>query len=85
MHNNNNNNNNKTTKQAALHPPYPPHEHERNRPYTPVVVTPGYRCPELLLGVRTYSTAVDMWRWVGFFSFSSLSLSLSFLFTHKHE
>lgn len=33
------------------------------RPYTPVVVTPGYRCPELLLGVKTYSTAVDMWRW----------------------
>uniref|UniRef100_I2CPA2 Cyclin-dependent kinase 2 homolog n=2 Tax=Nannochloropsis gaditana TaxID=72520 RepID=I2CPA2_NANGC len=31
------------------------------RPYTPVVVTPGYRCPELLLGVKTYSTAVDIW------------------------
>jgi serine/threonine protein kinase len=33
-------------------------------PLTPVVVTPGYRCPELLLGQRVYSTAVDMWRWV---------------------
>lgn len=28
------------------------------------MVTPGYRCPELLLGVKTYSTAVDMWRCV---------------------
>lgn len=32
------------------------------RPYTEVVVTPGYRCPELYLGQKLYSTAVDMWR-----------------------
>lgn len=31
------------------------------RPYTPVVVTLWYRAPELLLGVKEYSTAVDMW------------------------
>merc|ERR1712071_19182 len=29
--------------------------------YTPVVVTLWYRSPELLLGVKKYSTAVDMW------------------------
>ncbi|CAN9515696.1 unnamed protein product [Ophioblennius macclurei] len=31
------------------------------KPYTPVVVTLWYRSPELLLGVKEYSTAVDMW------------------------
>ncbi|MFH4978448.1 hypothetical protein AB6A40_005157 [Gnathostoma spinigerum] len=31
------------------------------KPYTPIVVTLWYRSPELLLGVREYSTAVDMW------------------------
>lgn len=31
------------------------------KPYTPVVVTLWYRCPELLLGAKEYSTAVDMW------------------------
>jgi cell division cycle 2-like protein len=31
------------------------------RPYTHMVVTLWYRAPELLLGVTTYSTAVDTW------------------------
>mmetsp|Transcript_33325 Transcript_33325/g.46624 ORF Transcript_33325/g.46624 Transcript_33325/m.46624 type:complete len:363 (+) Transcript_33325:84-1172(+) len=31
------------------------------QPYTPCVVTPGYRAPELLLGCKTYHTAIDMW------------------------
>ena len=31
------------------------------KPYTPIVVTLWYRCPELLLGAKIYSTAVDMW------------------------
>ncbi|VDN06556.1 unnamed protein product [Thelazia callipaeda] len=31
------------------------------KPYTPVVVTLWYRAPELLLGVKEYSTAVDIW------------------------
>ncbi|CAD5212372.1 unnamed protein product [Bursaphelenchus okinawaensis] len=31
------------------------------KPYTPVVVTLWYRCPELLLGSKLYSTKVDMW------------------------
>ncbi|XP_064813127.1 cyclin-dependent kinase 11B-like isoform X10 [Oncorhynchus masou masou] len=31
------------------------------KPYTPVVVTLWYRSPELLLGAKEYSTAVDMW------------------------
>jgi len=31
------------------------------KPYTPVVVTLWYRSPELLLGIKQYSTAVDMW------------------------
>ncbi|KAE9547268.1 hypothetical protein FO519_009520 [Halicephalobus sp. NKZ332] len=31
------------------------------KPYTPVVVTLWYRCPELLLGVKEYSVSVDMW------------------------
>ncbi|KAL3861596.1 hypothetical protein ACJMK2_007622 [Sinanodonta woodiana] len=29
--------------------------------YTPIVVTLWYRAPELILGVKEYSTAVDMW------------------------
>uniref|UniRef100_A0A7N4V3Z7 cyclin-dependent kinase n=1 Tax=Sarcophilus harrisii TaxID=9305 RepID=A0A7N4V3Z7_SARHA len=29
--------------------------------YTPVVVTLWYRAPELLLGAKEYSTAIDMW------------------------
>ncbi|XP_062476015.1 cyclin-dependent kinase 11B isoform X7 [Pezoporus occidentalis] len=31
------------------------------KPYTPVVVTLWYRAPELLLGAKEYSTAIDMW------------------------
>merc|ERR1712071_292572 len=31
------------------------------KPYTPVVVTLWYRSPELLLGVRKYSTCIDTW------------------------
>ncbi|XP_057251684.1 cyclin-dependent kinase G-2-like [Beta vulgaris subsp. vulgaris] len=31
------------------------------KPYTHLVVTLWYRAPELLLGVKEYSTAVDMW------------------------
>ena len=31
------------------------------RPYTETVVTQWYRAPELLLGARTYATAVDVW------------------------
>ncbi|CBN79531.1 conserved unknown protein [Ectocarpus siliculosus] len=31
------------------------------RPYTTPVVTQWYRCPELLLGEKTYSTGVDTW------------------------
>ncbi|XP_052180679.1 cyclin-dependent kinase G-2-like isoform X2 [Diospyros lotus] len=31
------------------------------RTYTPLVVTLWYRAPELLLGAKPYSTAVDMW------------------------
>lgn len=31
------------------------------KPYTHLVVTLWYRAPELLLGARTYSTAVDVW------------------------
>ena len=31
------------------------------KPYTPIVVTLWYRCPELLLGIKEYSVPVDMW------------------------
>ncbi|XP_062168327.1 cyclin-dependent kinase G-2-like [Alnus glutinosa] len=31
------------------------------KPFTPVVVTLWYRAPELLLGTKQYSTAIDMW------------------------
>lgn len=31
------------------------------RPYTHMVVTLWYRAPELLLGCKLYSTAIDMW------------------------
>ena len=31
------------------------------KPYTPKVVTLWYRAPELLLGARTYSSAIDTW------------------------
>ncbi|MED6108698.1 hypothetical protein PIB30_026541 [Stylosanthes scabra] len=31
------------------------------KPYTPLVVTLRYRAPELLLGTKEYSTAIDMW------------------------
>ncbi|KAJ7956079.1 Kinase family protein [Quillaja saponaria] len=31
------------------------------KPYTPLVVTLWYRAPELLLGTKQYSTAIDMW------------------------
>ncbi|KAF5746470.1 cyclin-dependent kinase G-2 isoform X2 [Tripterygium wilfordii] len=31
------------------------------KPYTHLVVTLWYRAPELLLGARQYSTAIDMW------------------------
>ncbi|XP_066997809.2 cyclin-dependent kinase 11B isoform X2 [Anabrus simplex] len=31
------------------------------KPYTPIVVTLWYRSPELLLGIKEYSTHVDMW------------------------
>jgi len=30
-------------------------------PYTPKVVTLWYRAPELLLGAKTYSSAIDLW------------------------
>ncbi|PON77361.1 Serine/threonine protein kinase [Parasponia andersonii] len=31
------------------------------KPYTPLVVTLWYRAPEILLGTKKYSTAIDMW------------------------
>lgn len=31
------------------------------KPYTPLVVTLWYRAPELLLGAKEYSMAIDMW------------------------
>ncbi|KAM4015739.1 cyclin-dependent kinase 11B-like isoform 3-T3 [Anomaloglossus baeobatrachus] len=31
------------------------------KPYTPIVVTLWYRAPELLLGAKEYSTAIDLW------------------------
>ncbi|XP_071709927.1 uncharacterized protein [Rutidosis leptorrhynchoides] len=31
------------------------------KPYTPLVVTLWYRAPELLLGLKNYTTAIDMW------------------------
>lgn len=31
------------------------------KPYTPIVVTLWYRAPELLLGAKEYSTAIDIW------------------------
>jgi cell division cycle 2-like protein len=31
------------------------------KPYTPTVVTLWYRAPELLLGIKEYSSAIDMW------------------------
>ncbi|XP_031338338.1 cyclin-dependent kinase 11B-like isoform X2 [Photinus pyralis] len=31
------------------------------KPYTPIVVTLWYRAPELLLGIKPYSTSVDVW------------------------
>ncbi|XP_060529144.1 serine/threonine-protein kinase PITSLRE isoform X2 [Cylas formicarius] len=31
------------------------------KPYTPIVVTLWYRAPELLLGIKEYSTPIDMW------------------------
>ncbi|CAF1074467.1 unnamed protein product [Rotaria sordida] len=31
------------------------------KPYTPLVVTLWYRAPELLLGIKEYSTAIDIW------------------------
>lgn len=31
------------------------------KPYTPLVVTLWYRAPEILLGTKQYSTAIDMW------------------------
>lgn len=52
------------------------------REYTPVVVTLWYRCPELLLGCKKYSTAVDMWS-VGTI-FGELML-LKALFPGKNE
>jgi serine/threonine protein kinase len=39
------------------------------RQLTPLVVTLWYRAPELLLGQKEYSTAIDMWsmgRWLLF-------------------
>ncbi|XP_004207735.1 cyclin-dependent kinase 7 isoform X1 [Hydra vulgaris] len=32
-----------------------------NRIYTNQVVTPWYRCPELLFGAKNYGTGIDMW------------------------
>lgn len=34
---------------------------DAQREYTPLVVTRWYRPPELLLELRRYTTAVDMW------------------------
>ncbi|KAK5649248.1 hypothetical protein RI129_000277 [Pyrocoelia pectoralis] len=31
------------------------------KPYTPIVVTLWYRAPELLLGIKPYSTSIDVW------------------------
>jgi cell division cycle 2-like protein len=31
------------------------------KPYTPKVVTLWYRAPEVLLGAKTYSSALDIW------------------------
>jgi cell division cycle 2-like protein len=31
------------------------------KPYTPIVVTLWYRAPELLLGIKEYSTPIDVW------------------------
>lgn len=50
--------------------------------YTPVVVTLWYRCPELLLATKKYSTSVDMWS-VGTI-FGELML-LKALFPGKNE
>ena len=44
------------------------------RNYTQMVVTLWYRPPELLLGTKTYSTAVDMW---------SVGCIMSEVFTQK--
>ena len=45
------------------------------RNYTSNVVTRWYRAPELCLGERAYTTAVDMWG-VGYVSFPSASFSV---------
>eukprot|EP01091_Cochliopodium_minus_P020649 TRINITY_DN9094_c0_g1_i1.p1 TRINITY_DN9094_c0_g1~~TRINITY_DN9094_c0_g1_i1.p1 ORF type:complete len:361 (-),score=100.45 TRINITY_DN9094_c0_g1_i1:19-1101(-) len=34
---------------------------EQSKEYSPLVVTLWYRAPELLLGTKTYTVAVDMW------------------------
>ena len=40
----------------------------RNEPYTIRVVTLWYRAPEILLGMKNYSSAIDVWS-VGYDSF----------------
>lgn len=37
------------------------HYAEPTKPYTSLVVTLWYRAPELLLGMKHYTTAIDMW------------------------
>jgi serine/threonine protein kinase len=36
-------------------------DHERQGKYTPHVITRWYRPPEVCMGARDYSTAVDIW------------------------
>ncbi|XP_011014239.1 PREDICTED: cyclin-dependent kinase 10-like [Populus euphratica] len=52
------------------------------KPYTSLVVTLWYRAPELLLGAKKYSTAVDMWS-VG--CIMAVMLTKEPLFTGKGE
>ena len=54
---------------------------EAVRDYTSLVVTRWYRPPELLMNLRSYTTAIDMWG-VGYvmFLFSPVTSALTLLF-----
>ena len=52
--------------------------------YTNRVVTPWYRCPELLLGSDRYTPAIDMWS-VGCCFFELLTLRAPFQAEHEHK